>query len=528
MRTIIENGRIYDGSGQTPYKKNIIVEDDKILDITNEKCEEVDQRIDADGLVVTPGFIDTHRHSDIAALYDPNFGKLEVAQGLSTIIGGNCGLSPVPSSARYKNELFDFIEPTLGRAPGVMKEESLEEYFHTLEQRDKILNVGNFVALGAVKTAIKGYSRAPFTDREMDQCQKIIEEGLRAGAVGISTGIMYQPECFNEKKEMIQLLSAGTPFGRTIVSHIRGEGDSLVESVEEMIELAQITKLPLNISHFKATGIKNWGSTIYKAIEKIEMARNKGQDITVDFYPYLGGSTTLLSLLPPTLLEDSLETTLRALDGAKGLERIKSEIYKEHDGWDNMVTSIGWDRIIISSATQMDMVGKSMEEVTKNYKYSDPAQLLHQLVIEEKGKVTIILMSMSQADVDTVARLPYSMVISDGLYGASESPHPRLYGAFPKIIREFVNERHILSMEEAIKKMTSMPAERLMLNKRGYLKPGYYADINIFSPDNIKDHATFNQPKQLSTGMYYTMVNGQRVIEKDHIISGAQGRVLYL
>jgi len=529
MRTLIINGLIYDGSGSNPYKKNLVIENDKIAGITDSMDTIADIEINAEGLVVTPGFIDTHRHCDIAALYDKNFGELELAQGLTSVIGGNCGLAPVPTVDRSRQDVYDYIEPCLGIAPLEMKMDQFSDYIKALENTSIPIHMGSFMGIGAIKAAVKGYDKTPFTVEEIKLSQNYISEGMQAGAFGLSMGIMYQPECYSTKDEIVRMLSAATPFQRPLTCHIRGEGHNLVPSVKEIIEIANRAELPLNISHFKATGIKNWGKNIHQAIEVVEEARAKGQDITVDFYPYCGGSTTLLSLLPPSIIQNTLEETLKKVATKIGKEELKRELYKEHLGWDNMVTSIGWERILISSVTKeknREFSGRNFYEVAISKGYSDPCDFFGDLLVEEQGKVGIIVLSMSQDDVDTVARLPYSMVISDSLYGKSDCPHPRLYGSFPKVIREYVIERKILTLEKAIHKMTYLPAKRLQISERGMLSVGNYADINIFNLCKLTDHAVYEKPKQLCTGFNYILIDGKIVLDQDKKFLGHKANIL--
>lgn len=529
MRTWIKNGLIYDGDGGLPYEAGIVVEDGKIAAVTRATDICADQVEDASGYAVTPGFIDTHRHCDIEALNNPDFGRLELAQGLTSVVAGNCGLAPVPAPDDRKREIFDYIEPCLGiwgEKPGMVR---FEDYLKALEKQKLPLHFGSYIGTGTLKAAVKGYGKSPFTREEMELVRTYIREGLEAGALGLSMGIMYQPECYSSRQEIVEMVSAAAPYGRPLTCHIRGEGDSLIPSVEEILEIAREAEVPLNISHFKATGVKNWGSAIGRAIEKIEQARNRGQDVTVDFYPYCGGSTTLLSLIPPSVMEDSLEATLVKLGTARGAEQMKQELYREHEGWDNMVTAIGWERILISSVTREEnrrFTGLDMKAAASSAGYEDPVRFLCSLASGEKGKVGIIVLSMSRQDVDTVARLPYSMVISDSLYGVSDCPHPRLYGSFPKIIREYVGERGVLTMEEAIRKMTLLPANRLNLSSRGRIRKGYEADLNIFKPEALKDRAVYGDSKRLPEGLHMVMVNGRAAVRDDKMTGEKAGNVL--
>lgn len=529
MRTWIKNGLIYDGGGNAPYESGLVIEDGRIEAVTREENICADLVEDAGGFVVTPGFIDTHRHCDMEVLNNPDFGNLELAQGITTVVAGNCGLAPIPAAPGRRKEIFDFIEPCLGVGSELFTMETFKAYMEVLEHRALPLGFGSYIGTGTLKAALKGYGKSPFIPKEMELAKTYIREGMQAGAVGLSMGIMYQPECYSSRQELVEMISAAAPYNRPLTCHIRGEGDHLISSVEEVLGIADEAGIALNISHFKATGMKNWGRMIGQAIEKIQTARNRGQDVTVDFYPYCGGSTTLMSLVPPTVMQDSLGQTLKKLGTKQGKEKMKKELYREHQGWDNMVRAIGWERILISSVTREEnrrFGGMDMKAASGLAGYEEPSDFLSDLLFMEKGKVGIIVLSMSQEDVDTVAKLPYSMVISDALYGVSDCAHPRLYGAFPKIIREYVMERRILTMEEAVSKMTRLPANRLNITDRGRIARGYQGDINIFKPEFLKDKAEYGNSKQLSVGFHVVLVNGEVVVRDDIRTAAMAGSVI--
>lgn len=538
MRYIIHDGEICDGSGEKPYKGDILLEGKVIRQIAKKDgvsggiSRDVEGiHIEAEGMTVTPGFIDTHRHCDIAALYDENYGQLELAQGLTSVVGGNCGLGIFPCTEEHKEEIFNYVEPCLGIAPKDMWISGYPEYAQMLKKRGAPLHVGCYQGLGAVEAAVRGYGKSPLTQKESDLAKGYIREALEAGCPGISSGIMYQPECYFSEEEITELLKAAAPYGRPLACHIRGEGDNLVPSVKEIIHLCKKAEIPLNISHFKATGIKNWGKNIHQAIELIEEARASGQDVTVDFYPYCGGSTTLISLVPPDIMEEDLKATFRKMMTSEGKKALKASLYREHPGWDNMVTAIGWERIRISSVTKdenRDLVGLDFKAASLKRGCEEPAYLMAELLAMEEGKVGIILLSMSQEDVDTVAALPYSMLISDALYGVSDCPHPRLYGSFPHFLQEYVVKGKKISLEQAVRKMTSMPAQRLNLKKRGLICEGFYGDLNIFKLEAFRDHATYENSKKLSNFPDYVFTDGSPAVEKGKFIKENRAEILSL
>lgn len=532
----IVNGLIYDGSGSTPFVGGLELEEGRIVKVYEGACDVAEaslaeglasgEVIDAKGMAVTPGFVDIHRHHDIAALYDPQFGEIELAQGITTAVAGNCGLSPVPNAPERQAEQFAYIEPCLGKMPEDNHIHLVSEYMAALDGRALPLNVATLVGAGACATAAMGYETRGFTPEEREKAVGYIKDGMEAGALGMSFGIMYTPECYLSQEDLSAMAAECGRNGGMVSCHIRGEGDSLVASVEEILSICRRANVPLNISHFKAVGLQNWGHELRRAIDKIEAAQAEGQKVTVDVYPYTGGATTVLTIIPPCVTEGK---PLSYLGTPEGAAHLRSEIYKKQPGWDNMVESVGWERIIIGSVTLEKNAcysGKSVAQIAEELGLEDPCEWLGKLLAEEDGKVGGILMSMSPEDVDTVMLLPYAAVISDSLYGGGDNPHPRLYGSFPKMIREYVNERGLLTMETAIRKMTAMPAERVGLLDRGYLKEGYAADINIFDPAAIRDVATFTKSKQLSEGIAYTLIGGEVAAVSSRKAEGAYGRLL--
>ncbi|MDO5376730.1 MAG: amidohydrolase family protein [Clostridia bacterium] len=509
-RTLISGGLIVDGSGKTPARADLLIEDGRIAGIAPSIQAEGATLVQAAGKVVTPGFIDIHRHCDIAALIDPQFGIAELAQGITTVVGGNCGLSIVPTPEPYAEQIQAYVAPCLGPARGLRFADG-EAYMRALAQKPPRVNMGMLVGLGAVRAAVKGYARKPFAHSELQRAKEMIACALEAGMLGLSVGVMYAPECYNTDEEYISLISAAAPYGRPVCCHIRGEGDGLVPSVREVIHWGERAGVPVHISHLKCTGIRNWGRGIGEAIEEIERARAGGLDVTCDVYPYDAGATTLVSLLPPCVLEDDGERLWDKLGTRQGVEQVRLALGKPQPGWDNMAESIGWDRITVSSAALAGgerLAGKSLEAICNERNLSDPVEALCRLLAESRGNAQIVVHSMSRDDVDAVARLPYACLISDALYSQGPS-HPRRYGAFARVIRDLVVERGVIGLPEAVRKMTALPAQRLGMADAGLLAPGKRADICVFDPALVRDHATYEEPQRLSTGMEAVFIGGK-------------------
>ena len=496
MRIFIQNGLIIDGSGSAPYIGDVLIVDDKISAVGKipATVKENAMSINANGHVVTPGFVDIHRHADYAVFRD-NFGAIELAQGITTAITGSCGLTPYP----YSLDMADTLFPVFGEKPRLSSLDSFAAYKDSLSNQPLPINIGSMVGSCSIRSAVKGFDSSPFTKHEMETAKHIADDAMAAGALGISLGIMYQPECYSNVQEMAEVACIASRYNGTLTAHIRGEGDSLMQSVQEVIDIAQKADVPLQISHFKCCGTENWGKGIYSAIEVIDKAR-KHHQIGVDFYPYNGGATTLLSLLPP-----EFPRQLWVNAGA-----LKSALSQKYKNWDNYVMSLGFERIVLNSLSKFtNYNGKSVAEICAN-SGECPYSLIGKVLIGEEGRAGVIVMSMSPEDVDTVARLPYASVISDALCPQNiQTAHPRTFSAFPKIIRNFVLERQVLTIQEAIKKMTMVPAQALNIPNRGLLKPGYFADVNIFMPERFRDISDFTKSGLLAQGMDNVMVNGK-------------------
>lgn len=535
-KLLITNGVIYDGLGNEPFCGKIYIEDERIKKIffeeDGEELKEIEKSaeiVDVGGKAVTPGFIDIHRHCDIQPFYGTDFGKVMLSQGITTTVVGNCGFSmvPVPEEEKRAEEMFAFAEPVVG--PAYREICTYGEYMDALDKIKLPINFASMLGSGTVKIAVKGFANTPFTEEEMEKVSGYITDALEKGAVGVSAGIMYLPECYNSTEDYARMLAPMGKYKVPLCVHIRGEGDSMVDSIKEVIDIGKKIGCPVEISHFKSCGMANWRKEIHRAIALIEEARKEGQDVTCDFYPYEGGSTALTTMVPPAFVAGDMNHALERMGTKEGVEEFCKSLEVNYDDWDNFAITLGWDRILISGVNKKSnqkFVGKMVSEAAKEYGFESDGAFVAWLLHDENGKVAIINMSMCQDDIDTVAKLPYSNVISDSIYAVTDTPHPRMYGAFPKIIREYVEERHVFTMAEAIRKMTSQPAERMGIAGRGQIKEGFYADINIFDTKEFKDRATFEEPVQLATGLSCCYVNGKLAWKNETMCNDACGKNL--
>jgi N-acyl-D-amino-acid deacylase len=526
MNVLIRNGVIVDGSGEPPYEGACFVEDGFIRElwhgrapaaVENGKNAEV---MDAAGKIVCPGFIDLHRHCDTAVLRE-DFGLIELSQGVTSCFAGNCGMSPVPNVSAFRKSLENYLEPCLGS----FTHETFSTHGEYLERLESVaplpVNMGFFAGMGAIRIAVKGFDPSPFAASEMDAARGLLRDALDCGAYGMSIGLMYAPELYSGADEIAALAGVMKGGGGLLCAHMRWETERLEKAVQEVIYIAKKAEVPLEISHFKAAGVKAWHDVLCRAIEIIEAERGRGADITVDFYPYDCGSSTMMQMLPPSYLAVGVDKAIEGLEKRENVEKLRKLLDSGEPEWDNLSKTIGWDRTIISSVSldeNRKFVGKSVSACAKEYGFRDEAEMAAQLMYSEKGKVAIINQSMSLKDIDTIARLPYSSLISDSLYGDMKNPHPRLYGSFPRFLRDFARVRGVLDVAQAARKMTSQPAQRAGLTDRGLLSPGYRADILVFDPAVFRDNADYRNPAALASGLDCALVNGKTVFRDGRML----------
>lgn len=510
LDTVIRNGRIVDGSGNPWFKGDIGITSGVIVQV-GMVAEEARQIIDAAGQVVSPGFIDGHCHSDLMILNYPQ-SEIKLNQGVTTEVIGNCGLAPAPLQAPHEAALQAYVKPILGTTSD-WSWNSVSSYIKRLEQMRPSENISTYVAHGALRIAVMGFERRAATQAEIAEMMALLEEGMSAGAIGLSIGLLYAPGSYSSAEEIAQLCTVLPRYGGLLSTHIRGEGSSLIASVNEVIWIARKAGVPLHVSHLKAAGKRNWG-LVTQAMETIADARAEGIDVTCDVYPYAASSTMLATVLPPWTLEGGMESAIARFREPLLRNRIAEELSAEHEEWDNLVCSTGWDNVVLSStATEANrkLEGRSIAAISEE-RGVEPAECVMDLLTEENGDISIVYFLMSDEDVSQVVAWDYSLVASDSLHCDTGKPHPRLYGTFPRLFAHYVRERGLLSLEQAVRKVTSFPVQRFRLGKRGLLVPGYAADITVFDPDKIEDRATYLEPKLCSMGISHVLVSGVATI----------------
>ncbi|MFC7394535.1 N-acyl-D-amino-acid deacylase family protein [Scopulibacillus cellulosilyticus] len=511
---VIKNGKVVDGTGNPWFNADVGIKDNKIVRIG--KIDNKGHKIlDAKGKFVSPGFIDGHCHSDLMILDFPE-SEIKLRQGVTTEVVGNCGLAPAPVKNKYKELLEVYTQPVLGKSYCEWKWNTVEEYFNVLDQNLASSHTASYVAHGAVRIAVMGFDKRQPTKQEMDEMKQIVDDAMRAGAIGLSIGLLYAPSCYASKEELVELCKVAAKYDGIFATHVRGEGNNLLSSIKDVIWIAEKAGISLHISHLKAAGKRNWG-LVMQAMELIEASRCRGMDIACDVYPYNASSTMLTTLLPPWSLEGGMGDTLKRLQDKTDREKIIGELSEEREDWDNLVYSTGWENVVISSVTSDKMKqyeGKNVKEIGQ-LNGKDPINQALDLLVEAEGNLGIVYYIMNEEDVREVIRYPKSLIASDSLTCYTGKPHPRLYGTFPRVIKRYVKDTNILTLEDAIRKMTSFPAKRFRLNNKGLLLEGYEADITIFDYDKVADLATYENPMTLPEGIEHVVVNGQLTIENE-------------
>ena len=526
----IIGGMVLDGTGCSPFRADIGIQGGKISGLGLFPGGAARQEISAAGLVSCPGFIDTHSHSDLMALAEPELLP-KIMQGITTELFGQDGIGAAPLNAETADAWRQYLAGLNGDPPIAWDWTEVEEYAQRLRKIQTATNPVLLVPQGNVRMVVMGVEDLQADETQLQAMEREVLKGMEAGAVGMSLGMIYMPCIFSRREELVRLCRLVGRNGGTLVVHIRSVGDLLLESVDEMISLAEEGEIPVHISHFKASGKRNWPK-MKIALEALERAKGRGVEITFDIYPYTAGSTMFLAILPPWALEGGVLQTLNRLQDRWVRQKLKEQFFNppprraDEPGWDNPVNLVGWKNILISSvgcAANQRWVGKDIETIAGE-EGKEPAETAFQILLEEEGRVGMIMFLMDEENVAMGLRHPQGMFCTDGLLGGK--PHPRVYGTFPRILGRYVRERKDLTLEEAVRKMTFFPAQRFGLLDRGLIAEGRAADIVIFEPETVLDRATYEDPRQFPEGMRHVLVNGVHSVEEGRFTGKRGGRVL--
>ena len=525
MKTLIKNAKIVDGSGSKAYAGSVLIEDERILAVGKIDDEKVDVIINANQCIVCPGFIDTHSHSDLEVFKEPQI-YAKVRQGITTEFLGQDGISMAPLPIEYispwrknlagldgdKDDLDWHYKDTAG-------------YLSQLEKNGSGTNLAYLIPHGNIRMEAMGLDGRLATATELQTMQDILRRELDAGGFGLSTGLIYMPCAYSDTNEVIALCQVAAEYDRPFVIHQRSEADTIVSSMEEVIEIGRQSGVAVHFSHFKICG-KNNAHHFEPVLNLLDQASAAGIRVSLDQYPYVAGSTMLGVILPPWVHDGGTDQLLARLQSSDDRKKMRHDIEQGIHGWDNFVQFAGLDGIYVTSvktSQNEDAIGKNLIELG-TMRGKDPLEATFDLLLQESNAVGMVDFYGLEEHVKAFMSRPEMNVCTDGLLGGK--PHPRVFGAFPRVLGKYVREEKVMPLEEAIRKMTSRPAEVFQVKERGLLKSGYFADITIFNPDTIIDKGTYVDPRQYPEGIEYVFINGQLAVKAGQATGALAGKVL--
>jgi N-acyl-D-amino-acid deacylase len=525
---VITNGHIIDGTGSPWYSGDVGIRDGRIAAIGNLSQAERKRTIDAHNMVVAPGFIDMLGQSELTILVDPRLPS-KIYQGITTEITGEGG-SPAPlNDAIVQADHLDYAH--LKISPDWR---TLREYFSRLEKQGLGINLATYVGATQVRRMVLGDADIQPTPAQLDQMKALVRDAMQDGAVGLSTALEYAPAPYAKMDELIALATEAAKLGGIYATHMRDESDSVLIAIDEALRIGREAQIPVEIWHIKVAGKANWGR-MPEVVAKINGARAQGMDITADTYAYTAWFNSFSAFIPPWAHDGGDAKLVERLKDPATRARIKKDMLTPSKDWDNEWQEIPGPEAILIGVVQnpklLPLEGKRLSDVAKIWN-KDPMDALFDLLIEDNAFTEVAVFGMSEPDVALALEQPWVSIDNDssgtspdGILG-QEHPHPRAYGTFPRILRMYVREDKKLTLEDAIRKFSSLPAQRMRLTDRGVLKQGMWADVVIFDPANVRDLATFESPNQLSQGMVYVLVNGVPVIDQEKITGALPGKVL--
>ena len=501
-------GVVLDGSGESGKHADVGVSNGKIVMIGDLADVPSVLTIDAGGRVVTPGFIDLHRHAD-AAIFDPAYGDADLYQGITTVGNGNCGLSVAPTAldgeAPYREAIAAYAQPITGSTRGIPTD-SVAAYLDALDRRKPPVNALLLAGSGTIRAAVKGYASQTPNEEELQRIHRLLEQSLRDGAKGVSLGLGYATDCFYTTDELIRALAPIRNTDTVLSVHLREEAMRLLPSIDEMLTVAKALRVPLQISHLKATGKVHRGWLALKAVEKIAAAREDGIDVLCDVYCYPAGSTQLMHVLPPSYLAGGTAALTERLKTPSVRRALRDAIQNGRD-FDNYTYLLGWENIYIAAVknpADAPLVGRSIAEAAPQ----DPTDFALDLLCRNDCEVTMIDFLTCEEDIETILKSPYAYAISDATFPSGGRLHPRVYGAFATVLETYVRRRRALTLPEAIRKLSRMPADRYGLTQKGRIEINADADICVFDPAAVRVNATYQTPDRPASGMDWVLVDG--------------------
>jgi N-acyl-D-amino-acid deacylase len=522
---LIRDARIVDGTGAPAFTADVRIQDGRITDIQPSLPASGGKVIEAGGRYLAPGFIDAHCHDDLICLRSPD--RIEkIMQGVTSLVVGNCSFSLYPTVPSSEGHLREHFSTLLGEIAADEVFGGFSGYRDALHRTGMSLNVISLVGHAALRLAVMGYERRPATPQERSRMQQLLERQLADGAFGLSLGLVYPPSAYADTEELMALAETTGAHGKILAAHVRSYEGRLLESIDEFLLLLEKSRAPGLLSHLQAAGRPNWGK-IPKAIAQLEAANRRGIDVSFDMYPYLAGSSYLLQLVPPAMHEGGVHALMASLRDGDGRARLRRAIEDPHAPEISKVAMIGWGNVRISGTSNpalkkfegLDMERAAAQEGMR------PFDLLVRLILEDEGQTTIVMFQLNNEDLRAACTHDLHMVGSDGLPRPGTKPHPRAFGTFPRVAGRLRRDEHWFSLEDAVRRMTSVAAKRFGLKDRGVVSPGMVADLVLFD-ETVEDRATFDDPTQLPVGIEQVLVAGEAVVENGQPTGARPGRVL--
>ncbi len=520
---LIQNAAILDGSGSPAFSGDLAVEGGRIAAVGDLSGAEAARVIDAGGRTLTPGFLDVHRHAD-AALFSPGWGRAELAQGLTTVLNGNCGLSLAPLAGPCREELAAYLAPIVGPLPRGRDLSTLAAY--RAQAGPLPLNAGMLAGMGTLRACAAGLGDGPLTNGQYRALHALLERALGDGALGVSLGLGYAPECFYTTPQLLRALAPLRRSGVVVTVHMRQEGDGVTAALDEMLAVARALETPVEISHLKAIGRRNWGKAVPDMLQRIARARAEGLDVACDAYPYPAGSTQLIHVLPPEFQSGGAAALAAALRDPARRREMRRRMETGRD-FENITDLAGFENVLAAGLRRPEhraFEGASLAAIAAA-QGKDPFDALFDLLAAEDCAPSMIDFIASEPDIEAILRAPFSGVISDATYPAGLL-HPRVYGAFPRLLETYVGARGVLTLPEAVHKLTRLPADRFGLKAKGRIQPGADADLCLFDPAAVRENGTWRKPEQLAAGMDWVFVNGVPAVAEGRFTGARGGRML--
>lgn len=521
---LLKNGTIVDGTGKARYKSDIGIKDGKIEEIGIISENDAGETINVEGKIVCPGFIDTHSHSSLLLFEDP-FLSPKIMQGITTELVAQDGMGPAPVDKDNLPSWRKSMSGLEGEYEAPWNWVSVKDYLDTIEELDLGPNIAYLAPHGNIRFVSMGQENKQPTIVELRLMQENLAKAMDEGAFGLSTGLIYPPGCYGETNELIELGKTLKEKEGVFVTHQRSEADAILDSMDEILTVGRESGCRIHFSHFKVCGKKNWDK-IDDVIQRLENFKKDGQIVTFDQYPYVAGSTMMSVILPPWVHDGGTDKLLERLKDDKLREKMKEDIKHGIQGWDNFVEFAGYEGIFVTftgSNKNEDTVGKNLLEIGQ-MRGKDPLDAIFDVILEEENLVGLVDFYGTEEHVKLFMSRPEQNVCTDGIMGGK--PHPRLYGAYPRIIRKYVREENLFPLEEAINKMTKKSADVINLRDRGILEEGLAADIVVFDYDEIRDLANYEDPMQYPEGIEYVIVNGKVQVRDGKPTPQKAGKVL--